>query len=505
MKKITYYLILMSLVFSFHSCDDEDYKDLNITQNEEEVSIKELVGDLTSHIVLKNLNNEELTNVDMGEVFYIIDNTEGGASERTWTFSQGSNSVTYETQLIRHRFDISGEATISLTSVRSSDGKSITSEINLPVNFVPVTAGFKTLPLASAGDVINIKTGDYVTFADVSGGLPEVFDWTFEGGTPVSGAEKEHSIRYETAGVYGVTYKISREDNPGEFYTDQLVKTAYVNVAQRIVDLVRAVATDSKIELQFSEPIAQDVTSDAIAEFSVKINTKAGTTLTPEILGLEVTGDSTLMLTFADKMFSDDEVLISFIPTGILKDATGLHLPEAVTDEPCVYGHNILLNTDMEDPASWIFNSNHDGGSFLFVNENSGAYSMKPYQGHTCAVIVKGSGNVSVSVPQGIKVAEGDVIEFAYEAQRLGNIGGTLERRISTVSGNGSNDANGNWSAANQGGVGSWQTVKKTLNISADTKGNSGTLYFNFMRYNGSETEGLWVDNLRIYVPKPRP
>ncbi len=496
--------MLLFVVMTLHSCDEEDYKDMNITKDPREAEVKSFTGNINGHIAVLNSKGEMITDVDMGGTFYLVDNTDGGANTSAWTITNGDETITSDKSMVEVSFRKPGTAAISLTSTRSADGTSITTETALTINKIPLTVGFVS-SVDPVNDVINIKTGDYILYNNATAGSPDGVAWEFDGGTPAASTEETVNVRYETAGVYNVTLTATREDGPGDILTSQVVKNGFVNVIQRVVKLVRAVATDNKIELQFNEPMAQDVPASAISEFSLKINTMAGGEIIPTITAIESTGDSAITLTFNDQMYSDDEVIISYVPTGILKDATGLHNPEPVLEDVCVYGHNMLVNTDMEDPDRWIFNSSHGGGTFAFVNESSMEYPMKPYQGNTCAVIVKGDNNVSVSVQQGFNVAEGDVVEFAYEAQRIGNVGGALERRISTVSGNGSNDAGGNWSSANQGGVGAWVTVKKTLHVSADTKFKTGTLYFNFMRYNGTEDGALWVDNLRIYVPNPRP
>lgn len=505
MKKIAYYIFFLVFIITYASCDEENYKDIDITRLEEEIDVKEFVGDLTSQIVITNLEGESVSEIDMGQTFYVIDNTENGSDSRIWTITRGTQTITSDEQFVRLNFAKPGTVTISLTATRTLDGKSVTSEEAVQVNSIPITANFMTDVVEDDG-MLTIKTGDYITFMDNSMGVPTIYDWEFEGAVTVDRDEKEPKVRYETPGLYKVTYKASREDNPGEFVEDEIVKTGYVNVLQRVVYLVRAVAKDSKIELQYSEPIAQNVPANAIGEFSLKINTKAGAALTPTISALAVTGQNSVTLTFSDQMYSDDKVLLSFNPTGILKDATALTLPEAVTDEPCVYGHNYLLNTDMEDYTKFMLNSNNEGGKFFFVNENSAEYAMKPYQGRNCMALV--GSQFSLSAVPGFTVAMGDKFEFAYEALRVVNLSGALERRISTVSGNGSNDAGGNWSSANQGGVNAWKTESKTVTVGpsgSETKGKEGTLYFNFMHYNGSATDVLWVDNLRIYKPNPRP
>ena len=69
MKKIIYFLFLLVFVVGFSSCNEEDYKNINITNYEEPIDIKEFVGDMTAQIVVKNPDGINVTDVDMGSTF----------------------------------------------------------------------------------------------------------------------------------------------------------------------------------------------------------------------------------------------------------------------------------------------------------------------------------------------------------------------------------------------------------------------------------------------------
>jgi PKD repeat protein len=505
MKKIVYFLLFFAFIVS--SCEDNEYKDLNITHLEEEIDIRDFVGDLTSHIVILDANGEEVSSIDMGSTFYIVDNTEGGSDKRTWTITRGNEVITSEEQFVRVNFTNPGEVVINLTSERSSDGKSVSSSSGIEVLSIPITAGIKT-DIAEEEGMLTVKTGDFITFEDNSMGAPKFYEWEFEGGLPATGDKKVEKIRYEEAGVYGVKYKALREDNPGEFVSDEIVKTAYINVVQREVRHIRAVATDNKIEVQFDEPLAESVPADAKSEFSITINTKGGAVLNPAVQGISVTGKKSLTLTFADQMYSDDEVLLTYTPTGKIEDATGLTPPIAFSDEPCVYGKS-LVYADTEGANDFALAWGNEGGKFFNVNEDSAEYPMKPYQGLTCMAFT--GAQYAVTVVEGFDVEHGDEFVIAYEALRTHAVGGALERRVHTQQFSGSNDAGGNWSQHNQnGGMNEWRTETKPILAgdpggSGGTKGKVGRLYMTFMHYNGNSDDVLYVDNVRIYKPNPRP
>jgi len=512
MKKIIYYVIPALLMFAVSSCDEVNYKDMNITQHEEDINIKELVGDLTSQIVVKNIAGESVTEVNMGETFYLIDNTAGGANTRSWTITKGSATVHSDDQLVRVNFAKPGTVTVSLTSERTSDGETVTSETTVTVNSIPVAASFITNP-AEANGKVSILQGASVSFTTQLAGSPETFAWEFSGPATLTSTEQNPTIRFTVPGDYKVTFTATRDDGEEGLSQAVVEKTAYIHVEPLVLYLVRAKATDSKIELQYNYPIAQSIPANLFGEFSVKIKTAAGATLTPAVTAAAVTGTNKLELTFGDKMYSDDVVMLSFASSGIFKDETGLATIGSFTDEVCTYGHNLLTDTDMEDPSKFIKSSySSSNATYAFVDENSAKMPAKPYQGKTCMAIPQGAGGaLGVSIRQPLNTVKDEVIVIAYEAMRPGTLGGALERRLSTSPDTGGNEAGGNWSNINtNGGVNIWTTVTKEIVIGAaggsgGTNGKVGTFYMAFFRYNGAETDVFWVDNLRIYHKNPRP
>ncbi|MBT9187574.1 PKD domain-containing protein [Zobellia russellii] len=508
MKKAAYLILFMFFIFSTPSCEQEDYRDVNITQDMEERATKEFVGDLTSNIIVKDLEGAMVNEIDMGKTFFVIDNTEGNSDTSEWTITKGDETITSKEQMVRLNFSNPGEAIVKLTSTRSSDGKSTTSETSITIKSVPVKTSFITQPVDN-GAAINIYSSNSITFTNTSQGSPTEFNWVFESpDETLTSTEENPTITFLTPGIYNVSLTAKRDDGDEGISEDTIQKMGYIQVEQLVVELIRAVATDSKIELQFTQPISQDIPANAISEFMLTVNTNNGTVLTPDIISIEATGEKTVELTFSDKMYSDDEVLVSFNPTGILKDATNNYIPEMFTEEPCVYGHNLWSGTDTEDESKFALSNNSSGsGFFKFVNENSAELPMEPYQGRSCIGFVRGDDKIGLSVMQGYTVAEGDVVVLAYEGKRIEDVAGALERRMSTTMASGGNDANGNWSSVNSnGGDNEWITVTKTINVSGDTNGNTGELFLTFFRYGGnSDTAALWIDNLRIYKPNPRP
>jgi len=505
MKKIAYHFMLLLLMFSVFSCEEENYKDMNIANYEEEIDIKEFVGDLTSHIVVKKISGDVVSEVNMGETFYIIDNTAGGASERTWTITQGTTTtITSDEKFLRLNFPKPGLVTLQLTSTRASDGESVTSETTVDVLSIPVAGDFITDPVAVNG-AITILQGASISFTSQTVGSPTIFEWVFEGPETLTSSEKNPTMTFTQIGTYDVTLTMRRDDGEEGISEAVIVKQGFVVVNELIVRLVRAVAGDGDIIMEFNHPVGQTIPANLINEFAVTIKTAAGATLTPALSNLAVNGPKSLKMVFADKMYSNDEVLLTFNASGAMKDATGLTSLVGFADEPCVYAKNLWTATDMEDPSKFTYNDNNSGGIIAFVDASSVQYAMEPYQGNTCMALVRGSGNCSVQISGGLTFEVGQTIELAYEHKRVGNISGALERRVCTVANSGSNDAGGNWSNANDAGLDFWKTIRKTIVVGTGTIGKSGLLHFNFMRYGGSETEPMWIDNVRLYYPDPRP
>jgi len=498
MKKYFLYTIFL---FALAACNDDEK---SIVDDGGDVRD---YGDVEAKFEAKKFDGTVTRQVTMGELVSFFDISNGRPDKRSWNLP-GAEPQSSDRLMTTVIYPIPGIFDVSLSVERTSDGQTdeLTETNYIEVLSIPVEAAF-TPSFIEENGVLNIKTGDKITFTDNTTGLPEIWAWEFPGGTPATSSEMSPTIQYLEPGVFDLKFKATRDD-AGNLVESEIVKTAYINVVQRVVKFVRAVATDNKVVLTYTEPMLQDIPADALSEFDIVINTEGGGTLNPSFTAIKALDDYHVELTFNDKMYSNDEVLVSFTPTGKFTDATGLYNPPALDAEPCVYGHNLWDATDMEDESKFMRGTNtlDSDGIFEFVNEDSPEYAIKPYQGHKCIVLVRGTDKVAASVVQGFNVAEGDVVEFAYEARNVATFNGALERRMSLIAGDGQNTAGGNWMRADDNGKGldEWITVKKTINVSADTKGYAGELFFHFLRYGGDETQPIWIDNLRIYVPNPR-
>ena len=62
------------------------------------------------------------------------------------------------------------------------------------------------IPLSADFEAANdeVCEGNSVNFADLSGGVPITWDWTFEGGNPATSTETNPMVTYDVAGTYDV-------------------------------------------------------------------------------------------------------------------------------------------------------------------------------------------------------------------------------------------------------------------------------------------------------------
>lgn len=373
MKK--YLLYVLFILVGAVACSDDD-----TVIGDDEDDIRDF-GDVEAKFEAKKFDGTVTRQVTMGETVSFFDISNGRPDIRTWNLP-GAEPQSSERLMTTVIYPVPGVYDVSLSVERSSDGQSdeLTEANYIEVLTIPVEAAFGTDPAEENG-VVNIKSGDVVKFTDATTGLPEIWQWTLPGGTPSSSTEQSPTVQYLEPGTYDVTFKATRDD-AGVLTEDEISKSAYINVVQRVVGYAGAVATDDKIVLSYTEALAENIPAGAASEFSLTIKTAKGATLNPSITGVSRVDDFNLELTFSDKMFSDDELLLSYTPTGQIMDATGLYMPEPLTDEPCLDGKNLWDNgiygfeTGQEN---WTVPGDNNDGTMEITNEASfgGNYSMK--------------------------------------------------------------------------------------------------------------------------------
>jgi len=484
MKK--YLLYPLFILFAFAGCNDDD----NSIIDDGGQTID--YGDVVAKFEAKKFDGTVTRQVTMGELVTYFDISDGRPDKRTWTLP-GAEPQSSDRLMTAVIYPIPGTYKVTLNVERTSDGQ--TDEVSvdnyIEVLSIPVEAAFSA-SVVEEGGVINIKTGDVISFTDLSTGLPELWNWQFAGGTPATSTEQSPSVQYLTPGTYTVTFKATRDD-AGNLVESEITKTAYVNVVQRVVDYAGSgVATDDKIKIKYTEPLAQTIPANATSEFTVSIKTAAGATLTPSVTAISRVDDYTLELTFSDKMYSDDLVLLSYNPTGIIKDATGLYNPEPLTDDACMNGKNLWDNNIYSYEAgheNWSVPAGNTFGEMTITDEKSlsGKYSMKlTSTAGTEWIGGSGAGSKATLTP-------GTTYSMSWYVWRdPSSTHAALGPWLAWTGGQ-----TQYWTDMNTYPKGEWYRITKELTYSG-----TGDGWF-WLRVKDNNI--IYVDNISIVVPDPRP
>lgn len=354
MKRI--YLILTSILLAviFFACNDDPVTD---TEQED----KEDYGEVVADFVAKNFEGEIIHSVDMGELVTFFDISQGRPDKRTWELV---GAVPESSDRIRTsvRYPKPGKYPVRLYVERTSDGETDEKMVQdyIEILSIPVLAQFATDITPDENGVCNIKTGDYITFTDMSMGVPESSSWEIGGGTPATSNESAPTIRFEQAGLFDVKLTASRNDN-GNIVEDDTIAFGAINVIQRVIDLKKVIVDGNTIEAWFNEPLMAEM-SGAVSDFSVSIETASGSTLSPSISSIvrDNDDDKKIIVTIGESTYDDDIVRLILNNTGSFKDAT---LLTNVTDFDavcCGVYDNIWTNDPSFEEQSWWLKSAAD-------------------------------------------------------------------------------------------------------------------------------------------------
>lgn len=140
------------------------------------------------------------TFISEGETITFSDKSLNNPSKWNWTF-EGGNPSTSTAQNPTVTYAKAGvyNVTLKVTNTNSTDELTKTGYIAVAMK-APV-AGF-------TADKTEIFIGESVQFNDQSQNA-QSYDWTFEGGTPTTSKDKSPLVKYNVAGTYSVTQKVS--------------------------------------------------------------------------------------------------------------------------------------------------------------------------------------------------------------------------------------------------------------------------------------------------------
>ncbi|OYT15663.1 MAG: hypothetical protein B7C24_11945 [Bacteroidetes bacterium 4572_77] len=104
------------------------------------------------------------------------------------------------------------------------------------------------------GDQTTIPSGCTVQFTDLTTGVPQNWNWTFEGGTPASSTQQHPEVVYETNGTYNVSLEVTNDNG-----SDNISKENYITVDAGLVPEVHFMAdkqyfcTDEEMLVHFMD------------------------------------------------------------------------------------------------------------------------------------------------------------------------------------------------------------------------------------------------------------
>ena len=455
-------------------------------------------GNVVADFVAKSFDGEVITSIDMGEIVTFLDMSEGRPDERQWTL-EGAVPVESDRMRISVRYPKPGKYPVKLMVTRTSDGE--TDEVTVPnymtINSIPVEAKFVT-DVAPTDGVIVIKTGDYVTFSDVSAGVPEISEWEFQGGKPGTSSEKSPVVRYETAGIYDVKLKASRNDN-GTIVEDEIVETGIIKVEQRVISLKKLTYDDKTIEVWFNDQLMPDP-SGAASDFSVNINTAASGDISATVtqVQLDPNDNKKLILTIDQPTYDDDIVTLKLVNTGNLLDATML---TNVSDfeANCIGTYENLWSNDVSfENKSWWLKHGADANG---MNGWSWYEGDIQYDGNVCVKYTAEPGVVKKQMLSPVfvdPIPAGDYVLYCRVFIESGSIDGVQWTVRSPWLGN--KDLKG-WETFPNG---AWVEAKLRLNVKADV-GTANKNDFFITTLNSADGVVMYIDDMGMFNTNLRP
>jgi PKD repeat protein/C1A family cysteine protease len=179
-------------------------------------------------------------NISSGNDFYIKVRYNSGQNYPVpveYVYADYASNVTLQT----------GKCWLSNTgssSTWSAMGSGTSNEYDLCIKAYATTVA-TAIPTANfTADQTTVVIGTTVNFTDLSSGIPDSWDWSFEGGTPVSSTSQNPSVTYNTVGTYDVTLTADNTLGP-----NTLTKPNYITVVSAPItcEFIDNMETDDNI------------------------------------------------------------------------------------------------------------------------------------------------------------------------------------------------------------------------------------------------------------------
>ena len=320
MKKTHYIVALILGAFLLLSCEEES----PIVPVDPDIPAKEL-GELKASFKTLDVEGKESTTFDIGDQIFFVDLSEGRPDSRDWAIT-GATPETSDKRNFVAAYPREGSYNVGLTVNRSQDNTSHYTEKAdfITINWIPVEAAFSQNVVKSRGKCY-IKVGDYINFMDASSGMPGIWNWQFEGGSPELSNASSPRVQYRTVGQFDVSLEASRDDGDGKLSSDSKSRSNFIVVEERSVEVKVATFSKGQAMLKFSDPMAI-VDADALKDEIIAVATNNGKSFPLAIGSVKVSEDDpySLVLTLDGDLYEDDELSLSMGISTNLYDSTML-------------------------------------------------------------------------------------------------------------------------------------------------------------------------------------
>lgn len=315
MKKFRYYIAALLMSSMLLSCG-EDTVDNGGDESED-------YGELKASFQTMDIDGDLRTTFDIGEKIFFIDMSEGTPDSRLWN-TTGASIESSDRRNFIARYGRDGAFDVGLAVKRSFDDEldSLVVSDYISINWIPVDAAFTTDVPTSRGKCY-IKLGDYVTFVDQSEGMPLVWNWTFENGTPSVSNNATERVQFREIGTFDVAMYVNRDFGDGNPSDDTKSRSNFIIVEERVVSVASATYNAGLATLTFSDPLA--ITDADALKADITATAKNGANTYPLSVGtVSLKSDDvyTLELTIEGDIYQDDELILSMGTTTSLYDST---------------------------------------------------------------------------------------------------------------------------------------------------------------------------------------
>lgn len=204
-------------------------------------------------------------------------------------------------------------------------------------------SGFQPLKAEFKASISNVKSGESVTFSDLSSGNVASWNWEFEGGTPDTSILSGPTIVYHTPGAYSVTLRISNLEYEDEIIKETLITVGYSEVAANFESSLQTVMEGEEVEFT-------DLSEGYVEGWSWEFYTESGARLTSSEQNPTVRFDEAgiywVKLLVSNAEFSNEKIVESLI--------------------------TVLDPADMEPNFGANFTGTYEGGAVTFSDQSIG-------------------------------------------------------------------------------------------------------------------------------------